>query len=1052
MGHTHKNLCKFELAKCRRITRGLEAPEIIKTGECEKIQEKFISRTHISIPTTTTATSLDFKGKSWNYGTFAPPPPVAFVDTTTSAVDIDSYGFGPASPTSDKTFKTATTEITWPPSTSYQSIPEVTSAITEAGTFPPSLEEVCPSKCSKHYKPVCDTNGMTHPNLCIFQINECEFAHARCLAAKRGVVLRLLPEESCTKDLLCFNATEEICSSEIDPVCATDFITYPNMCHFRKAQCKNQEEIEILFKGDCKKCLNTPCPIVDPSNASLNESIFLCDQNGETKSKCEFEMLRCIYEIKFGYNITEAYDGRCCPRDELCPIEHKTVCASNGQHYRNTCYFNVSKCRSEKIDHVILTETECPDSIKMLENDKNCQKKNCSTEYDPVCGSDGITYTNLCNFRQKICNNKNGPKIEIEYRGACCEEKCSAVDYSPVCDSQNVTHLNICEFGKERCLTMKKEEKKIMSIVSYTVCEQVPCNVNCPAIYEPVCGSNAETFSSECELARAVCILNNAGETMLSIDYPGICCQKETCDLSFEPICDSQGRTHVNECVFRQEACLSEKKNGLNITIEHKGECCNRFCDNEKDNHPICDTNGRTHASLCEFQIQKCEAEKIGVLLNVAYMGECCPLPVEKCENSTAVCDSDGMSHRNMCEYEYKKCVIEKTQPKLLSIIHAGQCCLLDKCIDENKPVCDSRGVTHLSMCHFNNSKCVYEKVHGINNEHISLAYKDKCCEADCNNYLEPVCDQNGFIQIMLAIKMDTSSSSFGTAKPKMINGKIVWAGGPSLKQLFNLPESIMYYMARNPTTPEVYLKLIQCCKYFFEKNPILVAADMHGKTKLCPNECMKCINNDHKCCVNIDVKALFSKIWLTNMLELDKKNMSTFTLICAKLYRWKKVDLTFFDRDINLNDFEKCAPVLTSINLCVRIVKDDGNIVMLDKIVEMVPNLKKFEYSFRDDSSMIGVSTMKNLCELKNLQHLESFILECVPEIFNTEDISTFIKDHPATKMLFSFNNQVSDEYKTHLNALIDTIIESQVLKCCIHYNGQDTGKYKILYERYTV
>ena len=111
----------------------------------------------------------------------------------------------------------------------------------------------------------------------------------------------------CTRDSICYNATIEVCSSEIDPICATDFVTYPNMCHFRKAQCKSEEEIEILFKDECKRCLNTPCPIVDPSNASLDDSIFLCDQNGETKSKCEFEMLRCIYEVKFGYNITEAY-------------------------------------------------------------------------------------------------------------------------------------------------------------------------------------------------------------------------------------------------------------------------------------------------------------------------------------------------------------------------------------------------------------------------------------------------------------------------------------------------------------------------------------------------------------------------------------------------------------------------------------------------------------------------------------------------------------------------------------------------------------------------
>lgn len=123
-------------------------------------------------------------------------------------------------------------------------------------------------------------------------------------------------------------------------------------------------------------------------------------------------------------------------------MEHKTICASNGQSYRNQCYFNVSKCRAEKIEREILTEIECSNLIKMQDSINNCQIEKCSTKYDPVCGSDGITYTNICNFQQKNCkNNKNGPLVEIEYYGTCCEEKCSLIDYSPVCDSTNTTYL-----------------------------------------------------------------------------------------------------------------------------------------------------------------------------------------------------------------------------------------------------------------------------------------------------------------------------------------------------------------------------------------------------------------------------------------------------------------------------------------------------------------------------------------------------------------------------------------------------------------------------------
>jgi hypothetical protein len=61
MGHTHKNLCKFELAKCRRISRGLVAPEIAKTGECERFLGNAVRKTQSIIPAaTTTTTSIPY--------------------------------------------------------------------------------------------------------------------------------------------------------------------------------------------------------------------------------------------------------------------------------------------------------------------------------------------------------------------------------------------------------------------------------------------------------------------------------------------------------------------------------------------------------------------------------------------------------------------------------------------------------------------------------------------------------------------------------------------------------------------------------------------------------------------------------------------------------------------------------------------------------------------------------------------------------------------------------------------------------------------------------
>uniref|UniRef100_A0A914YUR1 Uncharacterized protein n=1 Tax=Panagrolaimus superbus TaxID=310955 RepID=A0A914YUR1_9BILA len=291
-------------------------------------------------------------------------------------------------------------------------------------------------------------------------------------------------------------------------------------------------------------------------------------------------------------------------------------------------------------------------------------------------------------------------------------------------------------------------------------------------------------------------------------------------------------------------------------------------------------------------------------------------------------------------------------------------------------------------------------------------------------------------------------------AKSKIINGKIGWSGGPSIKQLFLLHPSIMYYIAKNPSTPEVYNKLIQSCKYFFEKMAIFVASDlyttgMYEKTKICLY--IDCRHHT-KCCINVSLNKLSTKIWVTNILGLDKENILTFSsLIFPKLFRWNNIQLDGFSDNIMYDDFKKVASFLTDFSFWrSQIINNDGSVVMLDKILEITPNIKEFYFSFWDDISMINPATMKNICKLKNLQNVESFRLFHIPEVFNVDDLSTFVKNHQNTKIVFDFVGEISEEYKIQLDALIDTVIESEVHNCRIQYRGQNEEKYKIMNELY--
>ncbi|XP_061175226.1 serine protease inhibitor dipetalogastin-like [Saccostrea echinata] len=175
-----------------------------------------------------------------------------------------------------------------------------------------------------------------------------------------------------------------------------------------------------------------------------------------------------------------------------------------------------------------------------------CQKM-CTAQYAPVCGTNHITYSNMCKLQIAECE----AKLHHRFLG--------------------LAHTGTCSSGGGH-----------VTIPTHFDCrQQEPCDEE--ETTGEVCGTDGVTYKSQCHLEQSACALAAAGDHMTK-SHSGPCSAMEAshecptkCDETLDPVCSNANVTYKNPCILKQTYCRFLKYNNPTFLeryeVQHAGTC-----------------------------------------------------------------------------------------------------------------------------------------------------------------------------------------------------------------------------------------------------------------------------------------------------------------------------------------------------------------------------------------------------------------------------------------------------------------------------------------------
>uniref|UniRef100_A0A914QNS5 Uncharacterized protein n=1 Tax=Panagrolaimus davidi TaxID=227884 RepID=A0A914QNS5_9BILA len=273
-------------------------------------------------------------------------------------------------------------------------------------------------------------------------------------------------------------------------------------------------------------------------------------------------------------------------------------------------------------------------------------------------------------------------------------------------------------------------------------------------------------------------------------------------------------------------------------------------------------------------------------------------------------------------------------------------------------------------------------------------------------------------------------TSSSASAKPnrkrkvaeRIVPIKQLHFQGPNIRQNWPFRDSLINYITKTPSNSKAWTKLIQSCKYFFAKNPILVVEDLWWDEE---KEWLASLNNGEG---PVEFSKFSSKVWITNKFDATFTKPENVSLIIPKIYKCDANFSRLLYDVISYENFSFLSSNLKNIVFYNNVVKNENDeTVPFEKLIAVLPKIKSIVFYDKIDSSCITKNTVKELLKISHFSKIDKLYFFHIPETFDIETFFTYLKKNKHTKFTISFGNSISETYKNRLEAIVDEIIETE-------------------------